>query len=85
MNKLPIWIHLGNIPLELFTKNGLSYLASAISNPLYMDRITANQQHLTFAKICVEVDASVEIPKFIEVRMRNGAMVNIFVEVPWWP
>ena len=46
METLPIWIHLGNVPLELFTKNGLSYIASAIGNPLYMDRITATQQRL---------------------------------------
>ena len=85
MSKMPMWIHLGNLPLELFTKNGLSYLASALGNPLYMDRITANQQRLAFAKICVEVDASMEIPKFIEVKRRNGSMITIFVDVPWWP
>ena len=85
MEKLPIWIHLGNVPLELFTKNGLSYIASAIGNPLYMDRITATQQRLAFAKICVEIDVSTDIPRFIEVRRRNGELINISVEVPWWP
>ena len=43
MKKLPIRIHLRNVPLELFTKNGLSYLASTVGNPLYMDRITVNK------------------------------------------
>ena len=85
MSKMPMWIHLGNVPLELFTKNGLSYLASVLGNPLYMDRITANQQRLAFAKICVEVDVTIEIPKFIEVKRRNGSMITIFVDVPWWP
>ena len=42
MTKLPIWIHLGKVLLELFTQKGLSYIASAIGSPLYMDRITAN-------------------------------------------
>ena len=42
MAKLPIWIHLGKVPLELFTQKGLSYIASAIGSPLYMDRITAS-------------------------------------------
>ena len=85
MKKLPIWIHLRNVPLELFTKNGLSYLASAVGNPLYMDRITENKQRLAFAKICVEVDALSTIPRVIEVRRRNGGLVNVTVEVPWWP
>ena len=50
-----------------------------------MDRITAKQQRLTFAKIFVEVDANVEIPRFIEVKMQNGSIMAIKVEVPWRP
>ena len=85
MKKLSIWIQLGNVPLELFTKNGLSYIASAIGNPLYMDRITANKQCLAFAKVCVDVDASAEIPRSIKVKMRNGSVISIFVVIPWLP
>ena len=64
-------------------KNGLSYIASAIGNPLYTYCITIDQQHWAFAKIYVEVDASVEIPHSIEVRMHNGSFISITVEVPW--
>ena len=85
MARLLIWIQLGNVPLELFTKNGLSYIASAIGNPLYMDRFTANQSRLSFAKICVEVDVSSVIPKSIDVKMRNGSFISISVDVPWLP
>ena len=85
MAKLPIWIQQRNVPLELFTKNGISYIVSAIGNPLYMDRITANQQHLAFVKICVEVVANVEISHFIEVKIQNGFIIAIKVEVPWRP
>ncbi|XVE64166.1 hypothetical protein DITRI_Ditri07aG0080200 [Diplodiscus trichospermus] len=41
LTRIPLWVHLSNIPLELFTKEGLSYIASTIGSPLYMDRITA--------------------------------------------
>ena len=43
MKKLPVWIHLGNVPLELFTNKRLIYIASSIGNSLYMDRITVSQ------------------------------------------
>ncbi|XVF68435.1 hypothetical protein PTKIN_Ptkin11bG0002500 [Pterospermum kingtungense] len=33
-----------NVPLELFTLRGLSYIASGIGNPLYMDRFTTNRE-----------------------------------------
>ncbi|MBA0814024.1 hypothetical protein Gohar_019874 [Gossypium harknessii] len=51
MDCLPVWIHLKHVPLELFTGGGLSYIASALGNPLYMDRITASKQRLPYAKL----------------------------------
>ena len=59
--KLPLWIQLGNIPLELFSHKGVSYIASALRNPLYMDRITTTQECLAYAKVCVEMEASLDI------------------------
>ena len=43
MDKLLVWIYLGNIPLELFTPNGLSYITSALGTSLYMDRVMTSQ------------------------------------------
>ena len=50
-----------------------------------MDRITTNKQHLAFAKVCIEVDASTEIPKSIEAKMRNGFVISISMVIPWLP
>ncbi|XVE88838.1 hypothetical protein DITRI_Ditri19aG0100900 [Diplodiscus trichospermus] len=85
LTRVPFWVHLRNIPLELFTKVGLSYIASAIGSPLYMDRVTAYHERLAYAKLCVEVDVNVEIPRTINVQMKDGHLVTIFVEVPWHP
>ncbi|XVE74386.1 hypothetical protein DITRI_Ditri12bG0012800 [Diplodiscus trichospermus] len=83
--KIPIWIHLRNVPLELFTRSGLSYIASAVGIPLYMDRITTSYQRLAYAKVCVEIEVSSKIPSSIEVRMKDGSPISISVEVPWHP
>ncbi|XVF66526.1 hypothetical protein PTKIN_Ptkin10aG0043500 [Pterospermum kingtungense] len=77
LQKVLLWVHLVNVPLEAFNKTGLSYIASAIGVPLYMDRVTANQQRLAYAKICVEVDALKEIPKVINVELREGRVIQI--------
>ena len=69
MERLPIWVHLGNIPLELFAQNGLSYIVSAIGTPLSMDKFTACQSRLAFAKICVEINTTFDIPSFIDIQM----------------
>ena len=48
-----------------------------------MDRITTNQQRLAYAKVCVEVDASMDLRHCIEVELCNGNYVTINVEIPW--
>ena len=61
-----------NIPLELFSQKGVSYIANALGNLLYMDRITPFQQRLASARVCVEMAAAVEVLRSIEVELRNG-------------
>lgn len=56
MNKLPLWIRLYNVPLQYWTAECLSYLASAIGKPLYADEMTESSKRISYAKICVEVD-----------------------------
>ncbi|XVF50006.1 hypothetical protein PTKIN_Ptkin04bG0060800 [Pterospermum kingtungense] len=58
---------------------------SAVRVPLYTDKITATQQRLSFARVCIEVDVISEILKSIEVEMKNGKIVHVFTEVSWMP
>lgn len=39
-SKPPVWIMLKNLPLELMTPEGISYVASAIGIPICLDRAT---------------------------------------------
>ncbi|XP_022728830.1 uncharacterized protein LOC111284435 [Durio zibethinus] len=85
MKKLSIWVHLGNVALELYSKKGLSYITSALGTPLYMDTIIAKQQRSAYAKICVEMRAALEVPRTIDVELRDGSLVSVKMEIPWMP
>ncbi|MBA0844616.1 hypothetical protein Goarm_023328, partial [Gossypium armourianum] len=50
-----------------------------------MDNITALQQRLVYAKVCVEISVDFELPHFINVELCDGYFVSIGVEVPWLP
>ncbi|XVE90807.1 hypothetical protein DITRI_Ditri20bG0106000 [Diplodiscus trichospermus] len=67
--RFPIWLHLRHVPLELFTRFGLSYIASAIGVLL-----TSSYQRLAYAKIDTE-----NIPKKAKVACAGVAelMKNI--------
>ena len=66
VNKIPVWIQLHDVPLEYWTADGLSYLASAVGLPLYADSDTENYRRVSFARICVELDASKPLVKEFE-------------------
>ncbi|XP_039045103.1 uncharacterized protein LOC120184793 [Hibiscus syriacus] len=85
LTRISIWVHLYNVPLELFTNDGLSYIASAIGFPLSMESVTTTKTRLEFSKVCVEIGVSDVIPKFIDVVLNNGQETSILVEIPWLP
>ena len=85
MSKFPLWIQMNNVPLELFMQKGISHIASVLGKPLYMDRIIAKQQRLAYAKVFVEVEATMDILSNIEIELRNGKSVTVHVDVPWMP
>lgn len=51
---------------------GLSYVASAVGKPLYADKMTETCKGLSYAKICVEVDADLVLPEAFDVALANG-------------
>ncbi|XVF53977.1 hypothetical protein PTKIN_Ptkin05aG0144000 [Pterospermum kingtungense] len=48
-----------------------------------MDQFTVKQQQLAYAKVCIVLDATKDIPKFVRVKMRNGVLISVRVEAPW--
>ncbi|MBA0719092.1 hypothetical protein Golax_006798 [Gossypium laxum] len=74
LHKLPVWVHLSHIPLEL------CYVARAIGVPLYMDIITAGQSRLVYAKVCVEIDANHIIPRTIDIILKDSSTRILWVE-----
>ena len=85
MAKLQLRIQLSNIPLELFTQKGINYITSVLGNPLYMDCITTNQQRVAYAKVCIEIEVGLDVPRSIKVELKDGSVVSVYVEVPCMP
>ncbi|KAI8550471.1 hypothetical protein RHMOL_Rhmol06G0109100 [Rhododendron molle] len=85
LSTIPLWVHFYNIPLELWTGPGFSYIASSEGRPLYVDKLTESGKRLSFAKICVEVDCSSPLPTSFDLKHANGDVVEIKIHYPWKP
>ncbi|KAK3229882.1 hypothetical protein Dsin_001763 [Dipteronia sinensis] len=59
-SKIPVWVKLFNIPHELWNEEGLSHIASAVEKPLYADSLTESMKRISYARVCIEIDATFE-------------------------
>ncbi|GAV92993.1 DUF4283 domain-containing protein/zf-CCHC_4 domain-containing protein, partial [Cephalotus follicularis] len=84
-NSIPIWVKLSNIPVHLWSKLGLRYIASVIGRPLYMDAPTTKRQSLSSARVCVDMVASSSFPNSITLELDDGSSTVVGVEYPWKP
>ncbi|KAK4384485.1 hypothetical protein Sango_3056300 [Sesamum angolense] len=69
--EVPVWIKLRHLPMELWTTEGLSTVASGIGRPLYPDAITRTCTRLDFARVCVMLNVSSKLPKHVVIMMPN--------------
>ncbi|KAL0297906.1 UNVERIFIED_CONTAM: hypothetical protein Scaly_3079600 [Sesamum calycinum] len=87
--QVPVWIRLRHLPVEFWTDDGLSTVASGVGRPLYQDTITRTCTRLDFARVCVMLDISSTLPKHLIIMMpkEDGNVVpcKVEVEYEWVP
>lgn len=83
-SSIPAWVKVHKLPLECWTADGLSRIASTVGRPLHVDKATENQQRIDFARICIEVSAEDDLPDEIQIVVK-GESVMVHVEYQWLP
>ncbi|CAB4273457.1 unnamed protein product [Prunus armeniaca] len=57
--------------LMSWSVDGLGYVPSVVGKPLYVDSLTKSKRRLSYARICVELDATDELIDTFNLRMVN--------------
>ncbi|KAK4384389.1 hypothetical protein Sango_3065900 [Sesamum angolense] len=87
--EVPVWIKLRHLPIELWTTEGLSTVASGIGRPLYPDAITRACTRLDFARVCIMLNVNSKLPKHVVIMMPNElggeSACKVDVEYEWLP
>ena len=65
--------------------DGLSCVASAIGVPLHADHTTLLRKRLSYARVCVEIDASKTLVKEYDLCCPNGLFITISADYEWIP
>ncbi|KAL0434434.1 UNVERIFIED_CONTAM: hypothetical protein Slati_2777700 [Sesamum latifolium] len=87
--QVPVWIKMRHLPVELWTTEGLSIVASGIGKPLYQDAINRACTRLDFARVCVMLDISSKLPKHVIIMIpkEDGSETacKVDIEYEWLP
>ncbi|XP_028071054.1 uncharacterized protein LOC114273460 [Camellia sinensis] len=82
--KVPVWAKFFNVPFEYWDSDSLSHIASAVGVPLFMDQLTEQGSKVSFARVCVEIEATSNLPAMFKVNC-EGVDAVIKVEYQGLP
>ncbi|KAL0310235.1 UNVERIFIED_CONTAM: hypothetical protein Scaly_2948000 [Sesamum calycinum] len=87
---VPVWVRLKHLPVEYWSDEGLSVVASGIGQPLYSDAVTKQCSRLDYARVCVMLDYNSVLPKHLVIIspfLRKGKEVpcRVDIEYEWLP
>ncbi|VFQ94486.1 unnamed protein product, partial [Cuscuta campestris] len=76
---LPVWVQLHNVPLQLWSKEGIGMLASKVGKPLRTELVTKQQGKGGFCRVLVEVDFSKQPVTHFEVACMGKTYTQLVV------
>lgn len=71
--------------MELFTNEGIRHTASGIGVPLFVNKATKLRKHLSFARVCIEVEQDAPLSPIIQVDIEDFGTIQIRVDYPCKP
>lgn len=84
MKTFPIWLNLMNISIHLWNAKGISMIASVLGIPLLTDKHTLARTRMSFARVCIEIEADFSYPATIPMSF-GGKEFEVQVEYSWKP
>ncbi|KAK3212636.1 hypothetical protein Dsin_017342 [Dipteronia sinensis] len=61
----------------LWNEEGLSHIASAVGKPLYADSLTESMKRISYARVCIEINATCELVDSFDLFMGDNSGPNL--------
>ncbi|KAL1209714.1 hypothetical protein V5N11_004868 [Cardamine amara subsp. amara] len=82
---VPLWVHLKNVPMDMFSWKGLSFVTSVVGEPVRLHPETAQCSNFKIAKVFVNADFSKELPRVMNFATPAGKEAKVEFSYPWLP
>lgn len=81
---IPLWVHVSNVPMNMYSWEGLSFITSAAGVPDHLHPETIACTNFEIAKVFVKADLSKELPEKITYTIQ-GKETTVLFNYPWLP
>lgn len=85
IKSVPIWVHMHQIPLILWTLEGINWLACHIGKHICLDENTEKMRRFEYAKALMEISPGYELPNNIPIQGLSDAFLDVIVKYDWTP
>ncbi|KAF5206107.1 Rna exonuclease [Thalictrum thalictroides] len=85
LNSVPIWVKVYDVPKQLWSPKGFSFIGSRLGKPMCCDNITLKRERLDFARLCIEIPISSKFPTSLKFKLGEDKIATIMVEYDWKP
>lgn len=69
---MPIWVIFPSLPIQYWSKDNLGRIASYLGKPICSDKLTANSDRISYARILVEMDITQKPPDSLMIKVADG-------------
>lgn len=82
---VPILVIFPGLPIQYWTKENLGRIVSYLGKPICSDKLTAQADRISYARMLVEMDISLELPDKLLIEEACGKYREQNLEYEWKP
>ncbi|XP_019228165.1 PREDICTED: uncharacterized protein LOC109209362 [Nicotiana attenuata] len=85
MRIVPLWVNFPGLPIQCWTEENLGRIASLPGKPICTDRLIAECERISFARVLVEMDITQPLPDEVHIEIPDQRSWIQRVEFEWKP
>lgn len=76
ISQVPVWVKLPGLPFECWHSRALGKITSKVGKPISTDRLTFEKKRMAYACVLIEIDASVDLVRFVPLKLPDGQLIE---------
>ncbi|XP_019261965.1 PREDICTED: uncharacterized protein LOC109239829 [Nicotiana attenuata] len=83
MRVMPLWVNFPGLPIQCWAEENLGRIASCLGKPVCTDRLTAECERISYARVLIEMDITQPMPDELKLEQKDGKIRVQSVEYEW--